>query len=216
MPDGPVLSCRAVRVKKIGIVLLLIAGTGTTTAWGQTDSPPPLSPTRVSAIEPVLEASVVLDQQKPSGANVDRYTRRCRALGLGDDLIRAFRSTCRAEGDAFTASLRLATCKTTGRCRARIQRYADNLLKQADASRKLNKRLKTTVSDEDCRGALRISQRALIAMARLRSASLNLVHAIAAGSQKRVASGLKRFYAIDRSPLLDHRGRLDVFRAACT
>lgn len=200
---------------RIGIVLLLTAGATTTPAWGQTDEPPPLSPTRVSAIEPVLEAGLVLDQEKPSRANIDRFTRRCRALRLGDDLIRAFRSVCRAEGDAFTANLRLPTCKSTTRCRARIRRYADHLRTQADASRKLNTRLKTTVPDNDCRNAMRVSQRALLAMTRLRSAAINLVHAIASGSQKRVASGLKRFYSIDRSPLLDHRGRLDTFRAAC-
>jgi hypothetical protein len=199
----------------IGIALLVLAGVTTTTAAGQTAVPPPLSEARASAIEPVLDAGTVLDATKPVKSQLDRFTRRCRALGLGDDLIRAFRSTCRAEGDAYTASLRLSTCKSSGRCRARIQRYADNLLKQAAASRTLNKRLSTEVTDTDCRNALRISQRALLTVTRLRSASINLVHAIASGSQKRVASGLKRFYALDRSPLLDHRGRLDAFRAAC-
>ena len=42
-----------------------------------------------------------------------------------------------------------------------------------------------------------------------------LEDAIASGSQKGVAKGQARFYSIDRSPLLDHRGRLDAFRAAC-
>jgi hypothetical protein len=214
MLAGRVLNCSAVRVFRIGMVLLLTAGVGATTATAQTETPP-LSDGRVSAIEPVLEASNVLDQEKPSGASIDRYTRRCRSLGVSDRLISAFRGSCRTEGDAFTASLRLATCKTTGRCRARIQRYADDLLKQAQASRKLNTRLKTEVADVDCRNAMRISQRALEAITRIRSAAVNLVHAIASGSQERVSSGLKRFYSIDRSPLLDHRNRLDAFRAAC-
>jgi hypothetical protein len=208
-----VLNCTAVRVFTIGMVLLLTAGAGATTAMAQ--DTPPISNARLSAIEPVLEASNVLDQEKPSGAAIDRYTRRCRALGVSDRLISAFRGACRTEGDAFTASLRLATCKTTGRCRARIQRYADDLLKQAAASRKLNARLKDEVPDTDCRNALRISQRALIAVTRLRSAAIDVVHAIASGSQKRLQDGLKRFYSIDRSPLLDHRNRFDAFRAAC-
>ncbi len=205
-----------VRGSKIGIVLLLTTAVGASAAWGQVVPPAPLSNERIAAIQPVLEAGVVLDQRKPSGANLARFTRRCRSLSLGDDLIRSFRAVCRAEGDAFTANLRLPTCKLTGRCRARIHRYADSLLRQINASRKLNVRLKTTVTDTDCRGALRIPQRAIVTMTRLRSASTALVHAIASGSQKRVATTQQRFFLVDRSALLDHQGRLDSFRAACT
>jgi hypothetical protein len=196
------------------MVLLLTAGVGATTAEAQTDTLP-LSNARVSAIEPVLEAAVILDAQKPAQAKIDTFTRRCRALHTFDRLISAFRATCRTDGDSFIANLRLPTCKSTDRCRARIRRYADNLRKQAAASRTFNTRLKDEVADTDCRSAMRISERALVAMTRLRSAANQILRAISRGSQQDVAKGQARFFSIDRSSLLDHRGRLDAFRAAC-
>lgn len=175
---------------------------------------PPLSAERVSALLPVIDDAQVLDAAKPVRAKLSRYTGACRRLPRTDVLIVAYHAVCLSEGDAFAASLTLPTCKSAGRCRARLNRYGAALGRQASASRRLNTVLKTEVTDPDCRSALRLSRAVLTAIAKLKAGAATVVKAIG-GDPKRVSTAIARFYAIDRSPLLDHRGRLDTFRSAC-
>lgn len=194
----------------------LVLGAGTASGQGTGAPPPlPLAGERAAALDPVLEAALILDATKPAPAKLARFNKACLKLSTTDELLRSFRSACRAEGDAFTAGLRLPSCKSSDRCRARLHRYAANLATQADKSRRLNAKLKLIVPGYDCRSALRITQGVLGALSRLRAGALKLEAAVRSGTAKQVADGVARFYAIDRSPLLDHRGRLDRFRAAC-
>lgn len=216
------------RMRKIVVLVLLAAGllmvpaagvaqTAATTPTTTPTSPaPPLTPARDAAIYPVIDYGQVLDATKPVPAKLSRFTTACRKLGRTDVLVAAFRGVCRTEGDAYEAGLRVPNCRSAARCRARLTRYASDLSRQAAASRRLNGVLKTTVADADCRSALRINLATLHTLAKLRTAANKLVRTIAtATSMDPVNKAVAAFYAIDRSPLLDHRGRLDTYRAAC-
>jgi hypothetical protein len=215
------------RMRKIVVLVLLAAGllsvpaagiaqTATTTPPTPTTPAPPLAPARDAAIYPVIDYGQVLDATKPLPAKLSRFTTACRKLGRTDVLIAAFRGVCRTEGDAYEAGLRVPNCRSAARCRARLTRYASDLGRQAAASRRLNGVLKTTITDADCRSALRINLATLHTIAKLRTAATKLVRTIAtATSMDPVNKAVAAFYAIDRSPLLDHRGRLDTYRAAC-
>jgi hypothetical protein len=201
-----------------GAIVLMMAGLilGAGSATAQTADPaPPLSAQRAAALLPVIDYAQVLDATKPVRAKLARYASACRKLPTGDPLLRAYRRVCRTEGDAFTAGLVLPTCRSADRCRARLTRYGADLGLQMDASRRFNKVLKTTVTDPDCRGALRLRQPVLSTAARLQRSAVTVVKRIG-GDGTKLNAAIARFYAIDRSALLDHRGRLDTFRAACT
>jgi predicted nucleic acid-binding protein len=193
----------------------LLAGALAGSAHAQTTGPPPLTDRQSNALLPVIDYAQILDASKPSPVKLARYTGACRKLPLTDKLIAAFRATCRAEGDAFTAGLRLPNCRSTDRCRVRLTRYVSDLGKQAVAARRWNVVIKTAIPDTDCRRVLRTSSAILRTIARLQSGAKAVVTAISTGSTDRVNAAVARFYGIDRSALLDHRGRLDSFRAAC-
>lgn len=193
----------------------LILGTGAAATAQTADPAPPLSADRVAALMPVVDYAQVLDATKPVRAKLARYASACRKLSTGDPLIRSYRKVCRTEGDAYTASLVLPTCRSADRCRARLTRYAADLGLQMDASRRFNKVVKATVTDPDCRGALRLRQAVLTTALALQRAATTVVKGIG-GDGTKLNAAIARFYAIDRSALLDHRGRLDTFRAACT
>ncbi|UTI62591.1 hypothetical protein NBH00_14605 [Paraconexibacter antarcticus] len=186
-------------------------------AAAQTTAPAPalpLSAARAAAVGPVIDYAQVLDATKPLRAKLARYAGACRRLPVGDTFITAYRALCRTEGDAYTAGLVLPTCRSADRCRARLTRYAADLGLQMNASRRFNRVLKTTVTDPDCRRALRLRQAVLLTAARLQRQAAAVVKLIG-GDPRKLGAAVGKFYAIDRSALLDHRGRLDTFRAAC-
>lgn len=194
----------------------LLAGLQGTAAQAQTTTSAPLTDRQANALLPVIDYSQILDATKPSPVKLSRFTGACRKLPLNDRLIAAFRATCRAEGDAFTAGLRVPACRSADRCRARLNRYANDLGKQALASRRWNGVIKTEVTDTDCRQVLRLSAAVLKTITTLQKAARNVIKAIdTGGSAKAVNVAVARFYGVSRAPLLDHRGRLDSFRAAC-
>lgn len=199
------------------VTLLGALAVGVPGAGAQTpDTPvPPLPPATEAAIYPVIDYAQILDAGKPDPAKISRYTSACRKLTPSNRLIATYRAVCRAEGDAFTAGLRLPNCRSSARCSARLTRYASDLDRQASASRKFNAALKSGVTDTDCRSSLRVSAAVLSTAMRLRKAASALVKSINGGTAKSVNDGVARFYGIDRAALLDHRGRLDQFRAAC-
>lgn len=174
----------------------------------------PLDPATAQTVLPVIDDAQVLDATKPRPAKVTRYTGACRKLPTSNPFVAAFRATCRAEGDAFSASLVLPTCKSAPRCRIRLKRYATDLGRQARTFRRLNVVIKTAVTGTECRSVLRKPKAVLLTVTRLRSAATRLAAATLVGGA-RVNRGISRFYAIDRAPLLDHRGQLDGFRASC-
>lgn len=194
----------------------LLGGLQGAAAQAQTTSPAPLTDRQSNALLPVIDYAQILDATKPSPVKLARFTGACRKLPLTDRLIAAFRATCRTEGDAYTAGLRVPACRSADRCRARLTRYATDLGKQAIASRRWNAVIRTEVPDTDCRNVLRLSSNVLKTITALQKAARNVVKAIdTGGSAKAVNLAVARFYAVSRSALLDHRGRLDSFRAAC-
>lgn len=201
----------------ISLVLATLLGGVVAGAAAQTagDAPAPLSAQRADALHPVIDYAQILDATKPAPARLSRYTSACRKLPRTDRLIVAFRGVCRSEGDAFTAWLRLPNCRSADRCRARLTRYAAALGRQADASRRLNTVLKQTVPDVDCRGALRVGLPVLRTVGRLTVAAAGLAKAIGRETATQINTRVARLYGTDRSALLDHRGRLDLFRAVC-
>lgn len=196
------------------LLLALVLGVGTAVAGAET-APPPLAPARVTLLLPVIDYSQVLDATKPVPAKLSRYTAACRKLPRTDPFVVAFHAVCQSEGDAFTAGLRLPNCRSASRCRARLNRYVADLERQASASRRFDAALRTAVSDPDCHAALRIKKAVLATISRLRSAAIAVVRTIGSGTARAQSLAVARFYGTDRSALLDHRGRLDAFRAAC-
>ncbi len=191
-------------------------GFGLSSAVAQTNDPaPPLSSQQADLLLPVIEQAQILDAAKPSPTRLARYVTACRKLPRSDRLVAVFRRYCGSEGDRFTSGLRVPTCKSAPRCRARLTRYSSDLAKQATESRRLNRTLKAQVPEFGCRSALRVRYAALKTLTKLRSASRSLVRTVRSGTAKQVSLGVARFYAVDRSALLDHRGRYDAFRAAC-
>ncbi|MCW3040856.1 MAG: hypothetical protein JWM31_2761 [Solirubrobacterales bacterium] len=199
-----------------GLLILLVIAAATATATAQTTTtPPPLTPATETALYPVIDYAQILDATKPAPAKISRYTSACRKLTPSNRLIAAYRAVCRAEGDAFTAGLRLPACRSNARCQARLNRYAADLQRQEDASRTFNLALKAVVQDVDCRSALRVNAATLNTVARIRRAAVALVRTIVNGTAAQISQGVARFYSVDRAALADHRGRLDQFRAAC-
>jgi hypothetical protein len=213
-PD--LLSLSVMRAPVVLLLSLLVAVlAGTAAHAADSELGPPLSDDRATAMEPVISAAVVLDAVKPKAAPLRRFTTRCRALPVNDDLLAAFRSACRTEGDAFTAGVRLKTCGTAARCRARLHRYVVGLGRQARSARRYNTALARDVPDPECRAALRVSKAQLETVDTLRRNGQGIERAIQQGSLKSMARYMQRFFAINRAPLYDHRGRLDTFRSSC-
>lgn len=150
---------------------------------------PPLSPERYAPIEKAIKASLPLDNS--SAASKRRaYRAACKELSTSDRLLRAYRSMCLGAADLYDAYAR--RCESRRSCMRVLLDTARRLDRFVTRYKRLITAVDTTVTDKECRAALRPPRGALGSYRELAAASRQAYRAIKSRSKRRIDRALKR------------------------